>query len=186
MTLPLPLNLKSLLVRAIPSLLIPGMLVGATFDLDPSTRVEVDAAAKIITVSNKEQLVLQLQGIQFDYTDPQTLEVLNSDEGSVTLQLTYSSVVDYWHHADDTTPRIAEVTIEALEGGIRLHGNPKWAEHVTLLLKDTGDHQFGLSELYSPIITSHPISGAARLTSRSRVTEKLLWKTTPLRFRLFT
>ena len=132
------------------SLLQPG-LTASEFELTDQTIVRVSEESGVIEVHHQSRQILSLQSIQFDWKSPLSLKVeQGSHEGCVNITASYPVEVDFWHHADDESPRIASLWLEAIPGGVRLHGSPEWAEHVTLVLKDSGDHAFGLSEPLQP------------------------------------
>ena len=128
------------------------LLLAESFSIgDDGVSVNLDQEENGMTVSLDGETILVLDSIHFDYIAPlDTKTVTSADPNSLQLQLEFPSAVDFAHHADDVQPRYAELHIEAVQGGIRLHAAPEWAQHVTLLLKDTGDHQFGLCEPLQP------------------------------------
>jgi len=130
--------------------LFPLLHANTTIQFADSLRVEINPETKSIGILNGSELLLEIDSIRLDYIHPQALILKDTTHGKAVIELVYPSAVDYAHQADDTLPRIAELTIAQVEGGIRFHANPKWSEHTTLVLKDTGDHQFGLTEPLQP------------------------------------
>src|SRR5690606_27281269 len=96
------------------------------------------------------QPIVRLTSIRFDYFDPVSWEITASDDHRISLSLAYPAAVDYYHRADDTELREAQLTLTTDQDGVRLHGAPDWANQVTLEFDHLGDHFFGLSSPLQP------------------------------------
>ena len=126
------------------------LCLASNFELGQSTSVDVDTDTGSIQIHNQDQSILTIESILIDYTQSTGMKVIAADSQTVTLELTYPASVSYHHHADDSQDRIAELSIHRTQGGIRFHASPEWSNQITLVLKDSGDHQFGLTEPLQP------------------------------------
>ena len=122
-----------------------------SFSISSEAVIECDSDTQSITILQDETRLLTIESIKFDYTEAESIEIVGlTDDDSLQIRLQFPSSVHFWHHANDIEPRFADLRIQAVSGGIRLSAEPEWAEHITLVLKDTGDHQFGLCEPLQP------------------------------------
>ncbi len=108
---------------------------------------KVEMLNKNILISSNGKQLVDIASINFNFTQPKSIEVAGKTSDKLSLKLTYPSTASYRTVATDV---VADVEITAVNNGIRIFSNPDWARNITIQMKDNGEHYFGISEQLYP------------------------------------
>ncbi len=100
----------------------------------------------IIVTVGKKQLV-EIKSINFNFTPPKFISDVGKSNGEVLIKVVYPAVAKYGEASSDL---VDTIRISKLNGGLRFFCKPKWAQNVTILLKDQDEHYFGVLEHLYP------------------------------------
>ena len=99
----------------------------------------------IIYKENKK--LVDIASINFNFTPPKTISVLNKTEKEVQLKYVYPGVAEYQGTGEDL---VDTLIITKFENGFRFLCNPEWARNTTIRLEDLNEHYFGVLEHLFP------------------------------------
>lgn len=103
-----------------------------------------------LVISNRQQLVIELESLRFNYTDPIAWNLISADDSEMLVELVYPAGAEYRHPVSDDEPRSAVLRITAEPNGFRFQAAPEWGSQTTMIFRSLGDHFFGLSEPLQP------------------------------------
>ena len=102
---------------------------------------------KSLLVDKNDHDLITINSVEFNFTKPESVFVKSNTPDTLTIELQYPSEAKYKEEGKTLTA-LLEITV--INNSIRIYSEPKWAEHVTLNLKDNGEHFFGILEPLYP------------------------------------
>ena len=100
-----------------------------------------------LDVYSGNKKLTEITSINFNFTSPKSISVLSNYKNQVLLKVIYPPTAKYQQAKGDL---IDTITITKTQNGLRFYSNPKWAENVTITLKDLNEHYFGVLENLFP------------------------------------
>ncbi|MBD5782469.1 glycoside hydrolase family 31 protein [Pelagicoccus sp. NFK12] len=101
-----------------------------------------------VQITRSGATIIDLQQIRFDYHAPLSVKLIDANDHSIRVALSFPAAVDFRSRA--TEPLDIELTMSRHGDGFRFYADAEWGNQVTLDLADTGDHVFGLSSPLQP------------------------------------
>ncbi len=90
-----------------------------------------------------------MDSIQFNFITPASMKIKEQRSDSVVLELQYLNVPDAGK-VNTAYDHTVDVMVEKIDGGWHIFADPKWSRHVSIYLKDLGEHFFGIRENLVP------------------------------------
>ena len=100
-----------------------------------------------LIVSKENKKLMDIASINFNFTPPKSIAVINKTEKEIQLKYIYPGVAEYQGSGKDL---IDTIVITKLDKGLRFYCNPKWARNTTIRLNDLNEHYFGVLEPLFP------------------------------------
>lgn len=120
-----------------------------------SFKVKLSGGSIIITSGGNE--LVNISSINFNFTPPKSIEIENKSTDKLLLKLVYPPAASYRTVSKDIS---AELEITTGSGTIHFYSDPKWAQNITVRLKDLNDHFYGILErLYPDNLKSPDLRG---------------------------
>ncbi len=118
-------------------------------------KVKLSGGSIIITSGGNE--LVNISSVNFNFTPPKSIEIENKSTDKLLLKLVYPPSASYRTVSKDLT---AELEITTGSGTIHFYSDPKWAQNITVRLKDLNDHFYGILErLYPNNVKSPDLRG---------------------------
>lgn len=126
-------------------------------DLFRGNGINLSLENKRLDVYSGNKKLTEITSINFNFTSPKSISVLSNYKNQILLKVIYPPTAKYQHAKGDL---IDTITITRTQNGLRFFSNPKWAENVTIILKDLNEHYFGVLEnLYPDNVKSPDLRG---------------------------
>ena len=106
-----------------------------------------------LLVSTADKKLTDISSINFNFTPPESITILNISDKKVQLKIVYPGVAEYQGTDEDL---IDTITITKIENGLRFYCNPKWARNTTIMINDLNEHYFGVLEPLFPNNEKNP------------------------------
>lgn len=100
-----------------------------------------------IIVFNKTKKIADISSINFNFTFPKSISVINKSDKEIKLKLIYPGTAEYQGKGEDL---IDTLTITKFNNGLKFYSDPKWSRNTTIRLKDLNEHYFGVLEQLFP------------------------------------
>ena len=93
--------------------------------------------------------VLIIESIQFNFVPPVSIKIKEQSANKMVVELFYKNVpaVGKVETKNDFT---VDLNIDKIDNGYHVYAHPAWARHITIKLKDLGEHFFGIRENLIP------------------------------------
>ena len=109
--------------------------------------LNLDLSQNHLIVSKENKKLTDIASINFNFTSPKSITVLNKNENEIHLKFIYPGTAEYQGSDKDL---IDTIVITKLDNGLRFYCNPKWARNTTIRLRDLNEHYFGVLEPLFP------------------------------------
>ncbi|NOY57837.1 MAG: glycoside hydrolase family 31 protein [Calditrichaeota bacterium] len=108
---------------------------------------QVTLKNNIVYVAADGVPITEIDAIKFNFIRPISMTATENNADALVIEAVYPPEV--YHNTTDKKG-IASIKITKVKNGLRFYSNPKWANQVTIQMRDQNEHYFGLLEKLYP------------------------------------